>query len=107
MVKVGVNKFKLAETDEKTSIKAFKINLEEEEKQVKRLADLKRRRNNRAVMENLKSIADAARRNENTLPAILVAVKNYATIGEICDTLRDVWGDWTANPSLDMGGKNC
>jgi len=54
------------------------------------------------VTRSLLAIAEKARRNENTVPAILEAVKNYATIGEVCDTLRQVWGDWKAKPSLAM-----
>jgi methylmalonyl-CoA mutase N-terminal domain/subunit len=51
-------------------------------------------------MENLRNIAEKARKDENLVPHILDAIKNYATIGEICDTLRDVWGEWKAKPSL-------
>jgi methylmalonyl-CoA mutase, N-terminal domain len=101
-IKVGVNKFKMAGTEGATTIKAFKGKPEEEDRQVERLKELKRKRNNRAVAQSLKAIAEKARKNDNTVPAILEAVKNYATIGEICDTLREVWGNWTAKPSLAM-----
>jgi methylmalonyl-CoA mutase N-terminal domain/subunit len=100
MVKVGVNKFQTS--DESISIKAFRGNPEEEEKQKARLAELRRKRNNRAVMQGLKDIAEKARGNENLVLPILEAVKNYATLGEICNTLREVWGDWKAKPSLAM-----
>lgn len=96
-VKVGVNMF---QTGESIPIKAFKGNPEEEERQKARLKELKRRRDNRAVMENLRNIAEKARKDENLVLHILDAIKNYATIGEICDTLRDVWGEWKATPSL-------
>lgn len=104
-IKIGVNKF---QTEEAVSpIKAFKGNENEERKQVERLDALRNRRNNRAVMKGLKNLAEKARKDENTVPAILEAVKEYATIGEICDTLRDIWGEWEAKPSLGMnyGGK--
>ncbi len=98
-IKVGVNMF---QTEEPIPIKAFKGNPEEEEKQKARLRELKRRRENRAVMKNLRNIAEGARKDTNLVLPILTAVKNYATIGEICDTLRDVWGEWSARPSLMM-----
>jgi methylmalonyl-CoA mutase N-terminal domain/subunit len=101
-VKVGVNKFVTPKTEGATTIKAFKGKPEEEDRQVRRLKELKRRRDNRAVTKNLLAVAEKARKNENTVPAILEAVKNYATIGEVCDALRDVWGDWKAKPSLAM-----
>ena len=47
-------------------------------------------------------LAEKARKDENTVPAILEAVRNYATVGELCDALREVWGEWTAKPSLAM-----
>lgn len=103
-VKVGVNKFQTKETTA-SPIKAFKGNEDEEIKQVERLKDLKGRRDNRAVMQSIKAVSEKARKDENTIPAILEAVKSYATVGEICDTLREVWGDWEARPSLAMNYK--
>ncbi len=99
-VKVGVNKFQT--TGEAISIKAFRGNPEEEEKQKARLAELRRKRNNRAVMQGLKNIADTAKGDGNLVFPILEALKDYATLGEICNTLREVWGDWKAKPSLAM-----
>jgi methylmalonyl-CoA mutase N-terminal domain/subunit len=99
-VKVGVNKFQAE--DEVISIKAFRGKPEEEEKQKMRLADLRRRRNNRAVTQSLRLIAEKAKGDGNLVPPILEALKNYATLGEICDALREVWGGWKAKPSLAM-----
>lgn len=104
-VKVGVNKFQTKEEKTGSAIKAFKSDQSEEEKQIQRLKDLKRRRNNRAVQQGLKNVAEKARKGENTVPAILEAVKEYATVGEVCDTLREVWGEWKAKPSLSMSYK--
>lgn len=98
-VKVGVNKF---QTEKVPTIKAFKGNPEEEGKQVARLKELKRRRDNRAVRRALRNLQEKARKDENLVLPILEAVKNYATVGEICDALRDLWGDWKAHPSLMM-----
>ena len=77
-------------------------NQEEEEKQCARLRDLKRRRDNREVTRRLKDVEAGARRGENLVLPILDAVKVYATVGEVCDTLREVWGEWQARPSLEM-----
>jgi methylmalonyl-CoA mutase N-terminal domain/subunit len=98
-VQVGVNKF---QTGELISIKAFKGNPEEEEKQKARLKEVKRRRNSRAVMENMSRLKGKAKKDENLVKPILDCVREYATLGEIFDTLREVWGDWKARPSLRM-----
>lgn len=98
-VRVGVNKF---ESEELITIRAFKGNPEEEEKQKARLSALKKKRNNRAVTQSLRHISERAKANENLVLPILGAVKDYATIGEICGALRDIWGDWNAKPSLKM-----
>ena len=94
---VGVNKFK---SDEKVPITAFKVNPEVEARQLARLKALKSRRDNRAVTESLKRIGESAKKDENLVPPLLDAVKNYATIGEICDTLREVWGEWQGKPTF-------
>jgi methylmalonyl-CoA mutase N-terminal domain/subunit len=54
---------------------------------------LKRERNDEEVKRSLREVRAAARRNENMVPSILEAVKAYSTNGEICDVLRDVWGE--------------
>lgn len=64
------------------------------ESQLKRLRALKARRDGTAVRKALKDIERAARGKENLIPPITEAVKAYATIGEICDVLRDVFGTY-------------
>jgi methylmalonyl-CoA mutase N-terminal domain/subunit len=98
-VKVGVNKF---QTEKEPKFKAFKGNPEEEEKQVARLKELKRRRDNRTVRKTLRNLYVKAKADNNLVLPVLEAVRNYATVGEVCDTLRDLWGDWKAHPSLMM-----
>lgn len=98
-VKVAVNMFQTDGCDGENPVKAFKGKASEEEKQVQRLTDLKKSRDNGKVQNALKKVAKSASENDNTVPAILEAVRNYATVGEICDTLRDVWGSWEARPS--------
>ena len=64
------------------------------ERQLNKLAQLKRTRNNAAVDLALDAIQDAAKSGKNTMPSILDAVRAYATVGEMCDALRRVWGEY-------------
>jgi len=88
---VGVNSYQM---EEQLSIKIRKINPEIHEEQGKKIKALKRERDNTEVKRHLHEISESARKNQNTIPSIIDAVKAYATIGEICDTLRDVWGEY-------------
>lgn len=90
---VGVNEYQMAE--EPIPFRILKIEAEAHEKQVKRLADLRRRRDNRAVQQALRDLQTAARREENLMEPILNAVKSYATLGEIVNTLKEVYGTYT------------
>ncbi len=66
-----------------------------EERQIINLLALKRNRNNEDVMKALKRIEDAARDSDvNLIPLFIEAVKAYATLGEICDALRHVFGEY-------------
>ena len=63
--------------------------------QVERLRTLKRERDNMAVQISLARLADAARSNgANTIPPMMECVERYATLGEICDVLRQVFGEY-------------
>jgi methylmalonyl-CoA mutase N-terminal domain/subunit len=62
--------------------------------QHERLAKLRRERDNAAVEAILTTLENAARGSDNLMPIILSAVEAYATIGEICHTLRRVWGEY-------------
>jgi methylmalonyl-CoA mutase N-terminal domain/subunit len=64
------------------------------ERQLDKLAQLKRTRNTVAVDRALDAIQDAAKTGKNTMPPILDAVRAYATVGEMCDALRRVWGEY-------------
>jgi len=88
---VGVNKY---QDNEPINIKLHQANPETEVQQGRQLKALKRERHNEGVMRSLHDVRGAAKKNENMLPSILGAVKVYATNGEICDVLRDVWGEW-------------
>jgi len=88
---IGVNDYK---TEEKYPMKILRVDPKVEEKQVARLQKLKRERNNRKVNEVLKKLHYSAEKNENLMPIIIDAVKTYATIGEICDVLRKIYGEY-------------
>jgi len=64
------------------------------ERQLEKLAQLKRTRNTVAVERALDAIRGAAQSGKNTMPPILEAVRAYATVGEMCDALRQVWGEY-------------
>ena len=69
------------------------------EKQVACLKELKSSRDNGAVQQALAELKTAAQGDANLMPPILKAVKALATLGEICDTLREVFGEYEA-PAL-------
>ena len=92
-VLVGVNKYQMEETI-KTKIR--KPNPKAEEEQLTRLAEIRNERDNREVMRKLQALKKAAKENENTVIPIKEALMEYATVGEICETLREIWGTYTA-----------
>jgi len=88
---VGVNKFTTAEEIE---VPVQRVDRVAQLRQVERVRDLRRRRDNRRVEAALARLEEVARSNENTMPAILECVEAYATIGEICRVLRKVFGEY-------------
>src|SRR5437762_267699 len=95
---VGVNRF--TEADEEL-LDILHIGPEVEERQLKRLAHVKSERDGGAVRAGLDAVASvAARTDANLMPAILDAVRSYATMGEIIDTLASVFGRWTEDPVI-------
>lgn len=90
-VVVGVNKFRIKELEPKGLLK---IDLNVQEQQIKFLSKIKCERNNEAVKKSLSSLKSAAQGNDNLMPPIIEAVKNYASIGEISNTMRDVFGEY-------------
>jgi len=86
---VGVNIF---EEEEKADIEILKIPSEVEKSQVKQVRKLKKDRNNRKVKEGLALLRKAARNGENLMPRILDCVRTYATLGEMCNTLKEEFG---------------
>jgi len=89
-VVVGVNKFQ----DEETSTPSLqRIDPEGERGQVARVQKVRAERDPVVWAATLVRVEAAARGNENLMPPIIDAVKAYATVGEICDRLREVWGE--------------
>ena len=88
---VGVNKF----TQEKEAITDV-LNIDESIRliQIDKLKRLKQERNNDAVNLALSNLTNAAKTEENLMPFILTAVEEYATLGEIADCLRNVFGEY-------------
>ncbi|MFS8535341.1 MAG: methylmalonyl-CoA mutase family protein, partial [Limnochordales bacterium] len=87
----GVNAYTI---EEETPIPILKIGPEIEAKQRERLARVRRERNAARVKETLAEVRRAAQDGDNLVPPILEAVKAYATLGEIIDELRGVFGEY-------------
>ena len=88
---VGVNRFA---DESKADLSRLSVDPGVERAQLDRLESLRRRRDYVAVKARLARIREAARGDENLVPVILDAVQAYATLGEICDALRDVFGEY-------------
>lgn len=86
---VGVNKY---EMDENSSIPILAINESVRAHQIERLDAARAKRDGGAVQNALEKLKLAAQKMENTMPATIEAVRAYATLGEICSALRDVYG---------------
>jgi methylmalonyl-CoA mutase N-terminal domain/subunit len=86
---VGVNKY---EMDENSSIPILAINESVRTHQIERLDAARAKRDSGAVHNALEKLKRAAQKMENTMPATIEAVRAYATLGEICSALRDVYG---------------
>ncbi|MGQ9465189.1 MAG: acyl-CoA mutase large subunit family protein [bacterium] len=86
---VGINIFV---EEEKPEIEILKIPPEVEEEQIRNLKKVKRERNNTRVKEKLKDLRKAAANGENLMPFILECVRAYATLGEMCNTLKEEFG---------------
>ena len=90
-VVVGVNKFTVKEEQ---APKVLEIGEEVEKRQIERLKRLKQERDNQKVSEVLDRVRNVAKSDENVMPALIEAVKAYASVGEISSALRDVFGEY-------------
>jgi methylmalonyl-CoA mutase N-terminal domain/subunit len=94
---VGVNDFV---TDRETPIETLYIDESTADTQLEALDNLRAKRDNGGVQRALDRLRAAARSTENVMPPILDAVRAYATVGEMCDALRDVWGEYVEVPVI-------
>lgn len=88
---VGLNAF---QSEEEQKIPVFKGNPETEQRQLERTLRLRQQRDNVRVKQTLADVVAAARANENLIPAMVESIKAYATLGEICEALRGVYGTY-------------
>jgi methylmalonyl-CoA mutase N-terminal domain/subunit len=88
---VGVNKY----VTDHPPIAIWRMSPEIEERQLERLRQVKQNRNDSKVKECLDQIRNVSKNGENLMPHILNAVREYATLQEICDVWRDVFGRYT------------
>jgi methylmalonyl-CoA mutase N-terminal domain/subunit len=90
-VVVGVNRFR---AEEETAVPTLRIDPTVERTQVERVRALRERRDAERTEVSLTLLEDAARSSENLLPRILSCVESLATVGEISNRLRHVWGEY-------------
>ena len=90
-IMVGVNKYA---TDATHPIPLVDIDEKVGEEQIKRIKDVRRRRDNRVAKKSLDNIKNACKKGENVMPHCIEAVKNLVTLQEICDVYREVYGEY-------------
>jgi len=90
-VVVGVNRFRV---EEKLDADLLEIDERIERKQKERLKKLRKERDNKKVKRTLNKVHQMAESDENIMPVLIEAVKTYATVGEIADALRSVFGEY-------------
>lgn len=88
---VGVNKFEVAK---ETPMPGFRVDDSIRDQQIEKLKALKEKRDNERVKTSLEAIRQKATGAENLMPSVIEAVENYATLGEIADVLRNVFGEY-------------
>ena len=93
---VGVNDF----VSPSPRIAVQRVSRDVEVRQKERLAEIRKSRDNSKVDQSLKRLEEVARNQENTMPATMDCVEAYASLGEICDVLRSVFGTQTEMLSL-------
>ena len=97
VVVVGMNKYK---SDKEPKQELLKVDPQVGEMQKERLTKLKSERKNEAVEEKLEALRKACEGDDNVMPYIVDAVKEYATLGEVCGVMRDVFGEYEQNVML-------
>ena len=90
-ITVGVNEYN---TGEEVDIPLLRVDREGERRQIESINEVRRRRDNREVTEKLRALETAARGSENLMPPLIEAAKAYATLGEMMDVFREVFGEY-------------
>ncbi len=90
--KVGVNKYRMDEEERDVALHLYRREVADE--QIARLAQVKSERNGEAVSQALDALCRAAQDGANVMPYVLDAVKAYATLGEMTDVFRTVFGEF-------------
>jgi methylmalonyl-CoA mutase N-terminal domain/subunit len=93
---VGVNDYILE--NEEIEIPVLKIEPQVQEDQIRNLADVKARRDDGEVRQALEALRQAARGDENTMPRFIHCARVYCTLQEMCDVLREEWGEYVEKP---------
>jgi methylmalonyl-CoA mutase N-terminal domain/subunit len=91
---VGLNKYQIKEEAPKGLLR---VDAAAEQMQKESVNQLKEKRDNGLVKETLEKLGAACKSSDNVMPFILEAVKSYATLGEICNVMRDVFGEYKQN----------
>ncbi|NDF13790.1 methylmalonyl-CoA mutase [bacterium] len=91
-IMVGVNRYQAEE--KKRTLDTLYIDRTVEKRQADKLLEIKRKRDSARVASTLAAVKLAAERGENLMPSIIESVKVYATLQEVCDTLRAVYGEY-------------
>ena len=91
---VGLNKFSVKEDAPKNLLR---VDRRIQQEQIKRIEDLKSRRDNNEVKKSLEKLKIACQGNDSLMPYIVASVRIYATLGEICNVMRDVFGEYKEN----------
>ncbi|RKD95070.1 acyl-CoA mutase large subunit family protein [Halopiger aswanensis] len=94
---VGVNEF---EVDEDPTVDVEEVTEEDQQRQIDNLETVREGRDDEAVDAALEALREAAQGDANLMPPIIEAVKAYATVGEICDVLRDEFGEYQPGSAL-------
>jgi len=94
---VGVNEYN---SDKTEKIDILKLDEEQEEKQIEKLKNLKKQRDNVKVEESLNNLKKAAINEDNLFPYVIECVENYSTVGEITKILKEVYGEYRESTTI-------
>jgi methylmalonyl-CoA mutase N-terminal domain/subunit len=93
---VGVNRYEL---EDEAELELLRIDPALEQQQIERVEAVRERRDSAAVEASLARLKEAAAREDvNLMPLLIEASRAYATLGEMCDALRETWGTWRETP---------